>query len=241
MTQNNPDQPASPAAHLWLWCPMKLEARAARRGAPGVPVSHVGMGPQKSIAFVENVLAGEPNLTGRSATARHLSIADSRVVIAGIGGGLKTPDEPGDVIVASRVLGPGDPFEFPQADQLVQALAEQGVVARTGVLHCSDHIVHSKERRELGEVADAVEMESWWLLDETKKAAARQVQSQAQAVSHTQSVPQPEAVIRVLWDTPRKSLLASVTTIWPVYKALSAAVSGVQAALPSVPLAPDRQ
>jgi len=203
---------------LWFWCPLRLEARAARRGAKASQVSRSGMGPRKSAAFVEQLH-----------TTLKYQESGRQVVIVGFGGGLNAQDKPGDVVVASQVCGPGEAFEFPQAGDLTAMLSSHGLPARSGVLHSADHVVLGKQRHDLSATgADVVEMESWWLLQAAQSAAK----------AGQPPVPMPQAVIRVLLDTPQRSLLGAVPGIRSVSHILSRAAAALEAITLSAAVSP---
>ncbi len=233
-TKQSPSEGSS-SEGLWLWCPLRVEARAAKRGAKASLVRHSGMGPKKSTAFVEQLLTSQEYKTA----------FERSVVIVGFGGGLKADDKPGDVIVASKVLGLGEAFEFPEADLLAQMLSSHDLAARTGVIHSADHVVLGKQRQELSDTgADVVEMESWWLLQAVEEANEKAAQAQTAdtdrkaqpAAAETLAtlglaptpLPTPQAVIRVLFDTPQRSLLGAVPGIITVSKVLSSAVAALE-------------
>ena len=196
------------AARLWLWCPLRFEFWAAKRGGGQAQVSRSGKGPKRSQAFVAE-LANTRQLYG---TVK----AQTQVVILGLGGGLQDGGQPGDVIVASQVMTPDDPhlFEFPQASQLAEALLAQGLPARTGMVCSSERVVQGKARRTMASSGAAVvDMESWWLLQATYDTAATAAANAAAteaAATAAAVVPVPLAVIRVLLDTNQKSLWRSV-------------------------------
>ena len=76
------------AARLLVAAPMRIEARALRRAAPGTTVARIGVGPRRA----------------RRAAS---TLADARadaLAVAGFGGALSGELEPGDVVVASELL-----------------------------------------------------------------------------------------------------------------------------------------
>jgi len=247
----DPASPHSAPVGLWFWCPLRMEARAVRRGAKASLVSRSGMGPKKSSIFIEQL----------HATLKYQSAVGRKVVIVGFGGGLRDQDKPGDVIVASEVRGPGGTFEFPGAEGLADMLSSHGLQACPGVVHSADHVVLGRQRQDLSDTgADVVEMESWWLLQAAKQAAEA---SKAEVASedgrpvvlgdvsplsdgqpmvlHEMSplldgqplFPVPQAVIRVLLDTPRRSLLGAVSTIKSISHILSSAATALETIISS--------
>ena len=182
---------------LEFWCPLRLEARAARRGAGTTGVVRTGMGPRRSAAFA-----------GRRAGA------DRRgVIVLGLAGALTDSLEPGDVIVADTVHGPGPDRSAwgPESEIVRIGLREAGIDAVRGPIRSVLRPVSGARRRRLARDGSlAVDMESWWLLA---------------------ADPPPLAVVRVVSDTPSAEL-ASLWLPWRVRRAL-AVISRIAATLDS--------
>ena len=192
---------------LEFWCPLRLEAAAARRGAAGAGVVRTGMGPRRAAAFAarRQVPGGRPG-----------------AIVLGLAGAVTDSLEPGDVIIAEVVRGPGpDRFARGQAAETIRvALREAGVPAVRGAVRSVARPVRGAERRRLA--ADgtlAADMESWWLLA---------------------ADPAPLAVVRVVCDTPAAELV-SLSLPWRARRAL-AVISRIAATLDSreTQIAPDR-
>lgn len=164
-------QPDPGTSKLWFWCPLWVEQRSAKKGARLSLVTRTGMGPKKSVEFVQS-LAGR--LNGRLGNQE---VAPPTVVVLGFGGGLAPDSKPGDVIVATELRGPGETISFstpliatptnsnsPQnpPQRLINphqgfigptALAEQlnglGFTAMAAPICSVDHVVHGKKRQEI--------------------------------------------------------------------------------------------
>jgi 4-hydroxy-3-methylbut-2-en-1-yl diphosphate reductase len=151
---------------LVLLAPLRIEARAARRGAPTAEVLRTGMGPRRSKEFVAR---WSPPVGGGPLAPPSL------VIVSGFGGGLGPDAKPGDVVVATelRVTGAADPsavatpLDLPMAADLVAQLESAGHRVHLGPLVSSPVLVRGRERR--GALYDdgavAVDMESWWLAE----------------------------------------------------------------------------
>lgn len=138
---------------LEFWCPLRLEAAAARRGArPGAAV-RTGMGPRRAASFA----------AGRGAAGR----AGRDAVVLGLAGALGDDLAPGAVVVADSVAGPGADRTAggPVADAAAVRLREAGIDVVRGRVRSVARAVRGAERRRLGaDGALAADMESWWLL-----------------------------------------------------------------------------
>jgi 4-hydroxy-3-methylbut-2-enyl diphosphate reductase len=144
---------AAGAPRLLVLAPLRLEALAlgpsANVGSAAFAVHRVGMGLAKA---------------GRS--ARRLSgaaVPPAAVVVAGLGGALSPGLEPGDLVVADRLIDPGghEVARMASAPLLAGELGRKGLRARVGTVVSTDHIVTGPERATLaGLGADVVDMES---------------------------------------------------------------------------------
>ncbi len=171
---------------------LPTEARAVRgalrRLSVGVPVHVIGMQARRLGAATD------------SADAARL------VVLLGYGGGLLPSQEPGDVVVAERILdsrgalvASGSEATAGAASALVDALEAAGLRVSRGPISCSDRVVHGAGRAELAAVgAVAVDMESAPL--------ARALARGGGAAAGTSRL----VVVRVLVDTPRRGVLRAV-------------------------------
>jgi len=131
---------------LLVLTPLRIEAHAVRRAAPGVAVLHTGMGPRRSAAAA-------------SMAARHPARA---VAVMGFCGGLDPELEPGDLVVAEELRGADAPFA---CDSSVAGFLERaGLRTRRGPLVSVAKLAHGPERRRLAaDGSIAVDMESAWL------------------------------------------------------------------------------
>ena len=157
---------------LRVAAPLAVEAFAVRRGAPGVRVVRTGMGPRRSKRAAA-WLASEP--------------ADA-VAVAGVCGALDPSFEPGDLVVASALLGAGGARIEVDGEALAMAIARIGLRVHRGTIACVAGLADGQPRAELAlrTGACAVDMESFWL---APAAAGR-----------------PFAVLRAVSDGPRHEL-----------------------------------
>ncbi len=169
-------------------------------------------------------IGGEVVLTGMghakaAATGGRLSTSlapDRPLAVVGIAGGLDPSLEPGQLVVADRLLAPdgADPIALPHADAMAAALRGHGRDVRLGPVACSIKIVHGPARTALAESgALAVEMESVWL---------------ARALGG-----RPLAVVRAVGDTERHGFLlgnlralAALRHLRPALESWSRGVAG---------------
>lgn len=139
---------AAAHARLVVAAPLRVEAWALRPGLDGCGVVRTGVGPARA----------------RRAARKLVETPAKRVAVAGLCGAL-TPDlVPGDVVVASRLLGGDAPAPMLDTAPLRDALERAGIEARVGPLLSVDHVVRGLERARLADSgALAVDMESVWL------------------------------------------------------------------------------
>jgi 4-hydroxy-3-methylbut-2-enyl diphosphate reductase len=127
---------------------LRVEARALRRGLPGIRVLRTGVGPGRA----------------RAAALRLLRDGAPAVALAGLCGALDPELAPGDIVVASELRGAATGGVTLEARGVCQALARVGLSARVGPLVTVGHVVRGAERGRLGaDGAIAVDMESAWL------------------------------------------------------------------------------
>jgi 4-hydroxy-3-methylbut-2-en-1-yl diphosphate reductase len=156
---------------LLVAAPLAIEAFAVRAGVPGLRVVRTGMGPRRS----------------ERAAARLATEPAGAFAVAGVCGALRDDCEPGDLIVASALLGPGGERIEVDASALVAALERAGLPVHEGVIASVAQPANGGRRAELARTgARAVDMESFWL---ARAAAGR-----------------PFAVLRVVTDGPRHEL-----------------------------------
>ena len=177
--------PMSPSGSggLTVCAPLRFEARAVRRGLTDAAGGGGGG------ADFDVVATGMGARRSRAAAERLRASAAGAVAIAGTCGGLAPGLEPGDLIVATVVIGPdGRRVSCPAAPLLAGQLrraglrVHEGPVATVGGLHDA-----AGRSRALDRGAIAVDMESSYLID---GAAGR-----------------PAVVLRAVSDTPRRPLL----------------------------------
>jgi 4-hydroxy-3-methylbut-2-enyl diphosphate reductase len=164
---------------LAVCAPLRLEARAVRRGLaaaggdPTAAVTATGMGARRS----------------QVAAAQLLTSAADSVAIAGTCGGLAPGLEPGDLIVATAVIGPdGRRVNCPAAPLLAGELRRAGLRVHEGPVATVTGLRDAAGRsRAADRGAIAVDLESSYLLE---GAGGR-----------------PAVVLRAVSDTPRRPLL----------------------------------
>jgi 4-hydroxy-3-methylbut-2-enyl diphosphate reductase len=152
--------------------PLSIEALALRLGLREARVVRTGWGARRARAAAQRLCASE----------------DRALAVAGFCGALDTALVPGDVVVASELLGGPGARKLADVDILVAALRALGERAHFGPILSLDHIVRGRERDHLREGgAIAVDMESRWLAEAARGRSF--------------------AVLRVVVDTPTRELL----------------------------------
>ncbi len=152
--------------------PLALEAVPIRRGAPGLAIERIGMGPARA----------------RQATKRIIAEGQRPhpIVLLGVAGGLGRDDRPGDVIVATSLATADeeDEIALEEAASIAELLGRERMNVRRGSIVSTSAIIHGESnRRHVGRNgALAVDMESYWC--------------GPLAVHH------PFVVVRVLLDVP---------------------------------------
>jgi 4-hydroxy-3-methylbut-2-enyl diphosphate reductase len=171
-------------SELLACVPLRLEALAIRAGARELRIQKTGMGFARS----------------RAAVAKLQSDPATALVVMGMCGGLDDQCEPGDVVIADRLLD-GEQLEeeaqwleCPSAGPLGEALERRGVPVRRGTVVSVARLVHGEKRMQLRERgAIVVDMESAWLAAGALK--------------------RPFAVIRVVADTPSREVTRPLLTL----------------------------
>jgi 4-hydroxy-3-methylbut-2-enyl diphosphate reductase len=165
---------------LLVCSPLRLEARAMRRGLDGRgEVRRSGYGVARA-----------------TATARELHDAAFKMMaVGGVGGGLAEDQRPGDIVVGTQVsrLGSADSVTLASAPLLAGELRRAGLRATAGKIVTVDHLVRRGQREQLtAEGALAADMESAPLLE----AAAGRPAVVLRALSDTPASPlfSPRAV-----------------------------------------------
>ena len=157
---------------LLVCAPLRLEARAVRRGLHGTAAAVVatGYGPRRAAA--------------RAATLGPLSFG--ALAIAGTGGGLTDDLVPGDLVVATEVSDGQTVTPIPSAPLLAGELRRAGLRVRTGRVVTVDHLFRPGQRDRLAAGgAIAVDMESAELI----KAARSRPVAVVRAISDTPGRP----------------------------------------------------
>jgi 4-hydroxy-3-methylbut-2-enyl diphosphate reductase len=131
---SEPRPPAAGQPDLVVCAPLRLEARAVRRGLGGQgQVVTAGYGPRRA-----------------SAKAAALGqVPFGTMAIAGTGGGLTRDLVPGDVVVASEVSDGRSVTACPSAPLLAGELRRAGLRVQVGPVATVDHLVRSAERDRL--------------------------------------------------------------------------------------------
>jgi 4-hydroxy-3-methylbut-2-enyl diphosphate reductase len=196
---------------LLIAAPLAVEAMAVRSGAPGVRVVRTGMGPRRA---------------ARAAARIEREPADV-IAVAGVCGALDPSFEPGDLVVASTLIGPDRARIELSSAGLAAALERAGLRVHSGAIACVARLSDGQPRAELARRtgACAVDMESIWL---APAAAGR-----------------PFVVLRAVSDGPRHAFwrpaivtqglaaLRSLRKAAPVLAAWAAEVSLSPAPIPS--------
>jgi len=145
---------------------LRFEARAVKAGWPDADLAVVGM---------------------RATRLERVAAHDGPVILLGFGGGLRPDQRPGDIVVATEVRDRSARVRLPLAREAREAVRRAGLAASSGIVWCSDAIVHGKSRAKLADVASVVDMESAAVL-----AACG---------------PERLVVVRVVVDTPGQGLV----------------------------------
>ncbi|MHB1929734.1 MAG: 4-hydroxy-3-methylbut-2-enyl diphosphate reductase, partial [Acidimicrobiales bacterium] len=169
---------------LLALAPMRLEARAVGRGAPGALVARTGTGAGRAAAGAETHRAA-----ARAGRVR-------AVAVTGVAGGLAAGLGCGDVVVADRVLRPDGSLvaEIAAATLVAGALRRDGLTVAVGAVVSTARLVRDdRQRRALAAAtgALAVDLESVALL--------------------AGDWGRPTAVVRVVADAPGRRLVSPGT------------------------------
>lgn len=169
---------------LLALAPMRLEARAVGRGAPGAVVARTGTGAGRAAAGART--HREAAQAGRIGA----------VAVTGVAGGLVPGLACGDVVVADRVVRPDGSVvaELPAAPLVAAALRHDGLTATVGTVVSAGRLVRDdRQRRALAAAtgAVAVDLESVALLADDWG--------------------RPTTVIRVVADAPGRRLVSPGT------------------------------
>jgi len=133
---------------LVVAAPLRFEALAVRRGAPGARIVRTGVGRRRA----------------RRAAGRLGHVPGNVVAVTGFAGALSPDLEPGDVVVATEVRGADEPVECAAAELVASMLRRAGLRVHTGPIVSVPRLVVGEERARLAATgALAVDMESAWL------------------------------------------------------------------------------
>jgi 4-hydroxy-3-methylbut-2-en-1-yl diphosphate reductase len=182
---------------LLVCAPLRLEARAVRRGLRGASqagASQFGAGEfGAGQAGASQFGTGRVVATGygpRRAAARADALRQepfAALAVAGTGGGLSAELRPGDLVVASEVSDGHSVIPCPSATLLAGELRRAGLRVRVGRIVTVDHLVRGTERERLAATGALVaDMES--------------------AVLARAADGRPLAVVRAISDTPERPL-----------------------------------
>ena len=181
---------------LLVCTPLRLEARAVRRGLRG---AGPGTGQPTGQGTGQPAGAGQGAVqvvvTGygpRRSTARETMLREqpfAAMAIAGVGGGLAADLRPGDLVVASEVTDGHTVIPCASAALLAGELRRAGLRVRVGRVVTVDHLVRGPERERLAATGALVaDMES--------------------AVLARAADGRPLAVVRAVSDTPDRPLVS---------------------------------
>ena len=174
---------------LLVCAPLRLEARAVRRGLRGtgqVIAGQAGAG-QAGVAQVVAAGYGPRRASARAAALRPQPFA--ALAVAGTGGGLAADLQPGDLVVASEVSDGQNVIPCASAALLAGELRRAGLRVRVGRVVTVDHLVRGTERERLAATGALVaDMES--------------------AVLARAADGRPLAVVRAVSDTPDRPLVS---------------------------------
>ena len=138
------------APSLTVITPMWIEAFAVRSALPGSHVVRCGIGRRRALRFAETFAQKRPG--------------PDAVAVAGVCGSLHPWLVPGDVVVASELLGAGQRRQLDSSKPLARALEARGVRVTLGAILSLDHLGRRAEREsQRATGAIAVDMESAWL------------------------------------------------------------------------------
>jgi 4-hydroxy-3-methylbut-2-en-1-yl diphosphate reductase len=227
---------------LLILAPMRIEARALRRGARVAEVELTGIGARATTTAGRRAGRLDP---------------DGPLAVAGFGGALRPGIQVGDVVVATEVRGTHGVLHLPAASAVAQALRSVGLTVHLGPILSTERFAWGKERSRLASSgALAVDMESYGVLSQTLAArtpAGRVAVGRTSQVgtpvnpirakgvppdpavrvrdwSRTRRCDHRTCVVRVVLDTPRGSSPgARIPFSWPwPYRALVRVASGLE-------------
>jgi 4-hydroxy-3-methylbut-2-en-1-yl diphosphate reductase len=154
--------------HLLILAPLRIEARALRRGLGAAEEASQGSGRSSpapaSVATVVRVGMG-PKAAARTGEGLPAVAGGDPVVIAGFGGGLQPGFRTGDIIVADQIRGPGQALLLPSAPDVAEILRSAGLTVHVGPILSSPHSAFGPRRARAAVGGSiGIDMESYWLL-----------------------------------------------------------------------------
>jgi 4-hydroxy-3-methylbut-2-enyl diphosphate reductase len=136
-----------------ICAPLAVEKAALR----GLPVLRTGMGPERSRAAADRLAPARPP-----------------VLVAGVAGALSDDLRPGDIVVATAILGGPAPIPVPAAPMLAAALRRHGLIVHCGPILSVPRVIDGAAARARAAAtgAVAVDTESAWLAAASDTPAA---------------------------------------------------------------------
>jgi 4-hydroxy-3-methylbut-2-enyl diphosphate reductase len=172
----------SSQTQLTVYAPLRVEARALRRGLRGA-------GPWPGTGDIRVVRAGYGPRRAAAAAARLAGAGPGPLAVGGVAGGLTGDLRTGDIVVASEVTDGTTRVACPTAPLLAGELRRAGLRVKVGPIATVDRLLRAGQHAALAAAgAIAVDMESAPLL-----AGAGAV---------------PAVVVRAISDTPEYSVLS---------------------------------
>lgn len=146
------------ATRLIAVAPLFLEVWAVRRGIAGAR--------RGADAGVRVVRSGMGPGAARRLAARLRAHPAASIAIAGLAGAVDPALEPGDVVVATELRGPGGRVRRLDCGDLAIAVSALGLRVHEAAIAGVDHVVRGAEREALAaQGVGAVDMESYWLAE----------------------------------------------------------------------------
>jgi adenosylhomocysteine nucleosidase len=115
---------------------------------------------------VRVVLTGMGEHHARAGARAALANGADVCISSGLAGGLRAGQRTGDILVAQVVVKDREPVAVASDPELVALAAECGARSGTRFVTTGEVVAHAADKKRLGELADAVEMESLAVLAE---------------------------------------------------------------------------
>lgn len=184
---------AETMAGLLILAPLRIEARALRRGLQSAVSRGRPAGGEARAAEVVRTGMGADKAT-RAGERTTVLAAGGSVAVAGFCGGLRAGIRTGDVIVASEVRGPRGVISLVSAPAVAETLRAAGLTVHVGPILASREVAFGGRRaRAAVDGALGVDMESFWLIE-----------------SHAAQAPGAVAVVRAVSDTAGERILGGM-------------------------------